>query len=75
MADDILYEKFVDNIITASQNYPTEIQPIIYHRAYEDLRNKLPNGRIVIDIEGDSSSHCQWKTGCSYQKPNHIYLW
>ena len=78
MADDILYEKFIDNIITASQNYPTgniNLSSII--ELTEDLRNKLPNGRIVIDIEGDSSSVIVNEGDRLFipEKPNHIYIY
>lgn len=78
MADDILYEKFIDNIITASQNYPTgstNLSSII--EITEDLRNKLPNGRIVIDIEGDSSSVIVSEGDRLFipEKPNHIYIY
>lgn len=57
MADIILYEKFIDNIISMSQNTPagiTGISPII--DLTESLKNSVPNGRIVIDIVEESSN-------------------
>ena len=57
MADIILYEKFIDNIISMSQNTPagiTGISPII--DLAESLKNTDPNGRIVIDIVKESSN-------------------
>lgn len=57
MADIILYEKFIDNIISMSQNTPagiTGITPII--DLTESLKNSVPNGRIVIDIVEESSN-------------------
>ena len=52
MAKDILYGEFIDNIITVSQKNPASsfnLSSVI--ELTENLRNNLPNGRIVIDIE------------------------
>ena len=57
MAKDILYEEFIDNIITVSQKNPTggfDLSSVI--DLTENLKNNTPNGRIVIDIEGDSAN-------------------
>ena len=78
MAEEILYEKFIDNIITSSQSNPASninLSSII--DITESLRNNIPNGRIVIDIEGNSMN-----TAISDgdrlvipEKPNHIYVY
>ena len=78
MAEEILYEKFIDNIILASQKNPAgnfNLSSII--ELTESLRNNTPNGRIVIDIEGDSSSAflSDGDRLIIPEKPNHIYIY
>jgi protein involved in polysaccharide export with SLBB domain len=78
MAEDILYEKFIDNIITSSQKNPAanfNLSSVI--ELTESLEKNVPNGRIVIDIEGDSSSVII-KDGDRLiipEKPNNIYIY
>ena len=78
MADEILYEKFIDNIISMSQNSPTGITgvaPII--NIAETLKDKLPNGRIVIDIEKESSN-VYVSDGDKLiipERPDHIFIY
>jgi protein involved in polysaccharide export with SLBB domain len=78
MAEDILYEKFIDNIITSSQKNPAanfNLSSVI--ELTESLEKNVPNGRIVIDIEGDSSSVIV-KDGDRLiipEKPNNIYIY
>ena len=78
MAEEILYEKFIDNIITASQKNPAgnfNLSSII--ELTDSLRNNTPNGRIVIDIEGDSASAIisDGDRLIIPEKPNHIYIY
>ena len=57
MAKDILYEEFIDNIITASQKNPVggfDISSIV--DLTENLKNNSPNGRVAIDIENEGSN-------------------
>ena len=78
MADIILYEKFIDNIISMSQNTPagiTGISPII--DLTESLKNSVPNGRIVIDIV-EESSNVYISDGDKLiipEKPDHIFIY
>jgi len=78
MAKDLLYLEFIDNIITVSQKNPTSsfnLSSVI--ELTDKLKNSSPNGRIVIDIEGDSSNAIL-KDGDKLmipEKPNHIYIY
>ena len=78
MAKDILYGEFIDNIITVSQKNPASsynLSSMI--ELTESLRNSEPNGRIVVDIEGDSSN-VVLKDGDRLlipERPNHIYIY
>ena len=77
-AKEILYGKFIDNIITVSQKNPSgsfNLSSVI--KLTENLKNNKPNGRIVIDIQGDSSKVII-KDGDRLtipEKPNHIYIY
>jgi hypothetical protein len=78
MAKDILYEEFIDNIITVSQKNPTggfDLSSVI--DLTENLKNNTPNGRIVIDIEGDSKNVIinDGDRLIIPEKPNHIYIY
>ncbi len=51
MAQDLLYDEFLDNIIALSQlniGQNFDLTPII--RLTEDIKNTTPSGRIVIDL-------------------------
>ncbi len=78
MAKDILYGEFIDNIITVSQKNPASnfsLSSVI--ELTEKLKNTTPNGRIVIDIEGDSNNVIL-KDGDRLlipEIPNHIYIY
>ena len=78
MAKDILYEEFIDNIITVTQKNPTggfDLSSVV--SLTENLKNNTPNGRIVIDIDGDSSN-VMVNDGDRLiipEKPNHIYIY
>lgn len=78
MADEILYEKFLDNIISMSQNTPagiTGISPII--DLTENLKDSKPNGRIVIDIEKESANVyiADGDKLIIPEKSDHIYIY
>lgn len=78
MAEEILYEKFIDNIITASQKNPASnfnLSSII--ELTDSLKDNKPNGRIVIDIEGDSANAIisDGDRLIIPEKPNHIYIY
>lgn len=79
MANDKLYKEFIDNIITVSQKNPTEdfdLLPII--EITEKLRNTSPNGRVVIDLLGDSQEDFVIKDGDKLvipEKPSHVYIY
>lgn len=56
MAKDILYEDFIDNIITVSQKNPTgnfDLTAVI--DLTRNLKNSMPNGRIVVDLLNESA--------------------
>jgi len=78
MAKDLLYLEFIDNIISVSQKNPTSsfsLSSVI--ELTDKLKNSSPNGRIVIDIEGDSRNAIL-KDGDKLmipEKPNHIYIY
>ena len=78
MAKDILYGEFIDNIITVSQQNPAssfDMSSII--ELTENLKNNLPNGRIVIDIEGDSSNVIinDGDKLLIPERPSHLYIY
>ncbi len=78
MAKDILYQEFIDNIITVSQKNPTggfDLTAVV--ELTENLKKNTPNGRIVIDIEGDSSNVIinDGDRLIIPEKPNHIYIY
>jgi protein involved in polysaccharide export with SLBB domain len=57
MAKDILYEDFIDNIITVSQKNPTgnfDLTAVI--DLTKNLKGVKPNGRIVVDLLNEFSS-------------------
>ena len=80
MAKDILYEEFIDNIITVSQKNPVEGFDL---SAVVELTQKLnttkPNGRIVIDLGSPSSAeNLVIREGDKLtipEKPNHVYIY
>ena len=80
MAKDILYEEFIDNIITVSQKNPVEGFDL---SAVVELTQKLnttqPNGRIVIDLGSPSSAEMLViRDGDKLtipEKPNHVYIY
>lgn len=58
MAKDILYEDFIDNIITVSQKNPTgnfDLTAVI--DLTKNLKNSIPNGRIVVDLLSESAAN------------------
>jgi protein involved in polysaccharide export with SLBB domain len=78
MAKDILYGEFIDNIITVSQKNPTgsfDLSSLI--ELTETLKNNTPNGRIVVDIERDSSNVIisDGDRLIIPEIPNHIYVY
>ena len=78
MADEILYEKFIDNIISMSQNTTagvTGVSPII--NLVETLKDSAPNGRIVIDIAKESSSVFVSNGDKLFipEEPDHIFIY
>jgi protein involved in polysaccharide export with SLBB domain len=79
MAKDRLYGEFIDNIITVSQKNPTggfDLSSVV--ELTENLRNSSPNGRVVIDLENETSSDYVVKDGDKLiipEKPNHVYIY
>ncbi|MEL0238561.1 MAG: SLBB domain-containing protein, partial [Gammaproteobacteria bacterium] len=78
MAKDILYEEFIDNIITASQKNPMggfDLTSIV--ELTENLKNNIPNGRVVIDIENESSNVILSNKDKLIipETPKHIYIY
>lgn len=77
-AKDILYGKFIDNIITASQKNPASnfnLTSII--ELTDKVNSSAPNGRIVIDIEGESDNVilADGDRLIIPETPNHIYIY
>ena len=80
MAKDLLYEEFIDNIITVSQKNPVEGFDL---SAVVELTQKLnttePNGRIVVDlVDPLKAKSIVIKDGDSLiipEKPNHVYIY
>ena len=79
MAKDILYSEFIDNIITVSQKNPTggfDLSSVV--ELTQNLKNTMPNGRIVIDLLGEVGESLVIKDGDRLtipEKPNHIYIY
>jgi protein involved in polysaccharide export with SLBB domain len=79
MAKDILYNEFLDNIITAGQKNPsgdTNLKSIVDITA--NLKNTIPNGRIVIDLIGESSKSHIIRDGDKLmipETPGHVYIY
>ena len=60
-AQDLLYDEFLDNIIALSQlnlGKEFDLAPII--QLTSEIKNSKPSGRIVIDLNNDSSSKLQY---------------
>ena len=80
MAKDLLYEEFIDNIITVSQKNPVEGFDL---SAVVELTQKLnttkPNGRIAIDLSDSASDNSLViRDGDRLtipEKPNHVYIY
>ena len=79
MAKDIIYSEFIDNIITVSQKNPTgglDLSSVV--ELTQNLKNTMPNGRIVIDLLGEVGESLVIKDGDRLtipEKPNHIYIY
>ncbi len=78
MAKDLLYNDFIDNIITTSQKNPVagnDLTAII--DLTENLNKALPNGRVVVDLL-DSSNSLIIRDGDKLtipEKPGHVYIY
>ena len=80
MAKDILYEDFIDNIITVSQKNPTgnyDLSSVI--DLTQNLKNTSPNGRVVIDLLDETvTESLVIRDGDRLtipEKPGHIYIY
>ena len=80
MAKDKLYAQFIDNIITISQKNPVggfDMSSVV--DLTQTLKNSTPNGRIVIDLEGDLENSILLKDGDKLTIPEkakpYLYLW
>ena len=80
MAKDKLYEEFIDNIITVSQKNPGgnfDLSGVI--KLTETLKDTIPNGRVVIDVENKSFiENLILKDGDMLtipEKSDHIYIY
>ncbi len=80
MAKEVLYEEFLDNIISLSQQNPSgnfDFSSII--GLTQDIKNAKPNGRVSIDLFSDSQeSKIFVKDGDKIlipEKPNHVYIY
>ncbi len=79
-AKEILYEDFIDNIITLSQQNP---DGGFNFTAFIDLTEKLkktkPNGRMVVDLLDDESSNDIYVKDGDFitipEQPNHVYVY
>ena len=80
MAKDILYQEFIDNIITVSQKNPTgnyDLSSVI--DLTQNLKNTTPNGRVVIDLLDEVvTESLVIRDGDRLtipEKPGHIYIY
>lgn len=80
MAKDVLYEEFIDNIITVSQKNPEgnfDLSSII--DLTQKLKNTTPNGRVVIDLLDEAAANSMViRDGDKLtipEKPAHIYIY
>jgi protein involved in polysaccharide export with SLBB domain len=80
MAKDVLYEEFIDNIITISQKNPTAqlgLSSVI--QLTQEIKNTSSNGRVVIDLLDEvSSDSLVLKDRDSLtipEKSDHIYIY
>lgn len=79
MSKEILYEEFIDNIITIQQQNPTgdfDLSSII--NLMEDLKKMESTGRIIIDLNSDSNDSMVLVEGDRImipEKSNHIYIY
>ena len=79
MSKEILYEEFIDSIITVQQQNPTgdfDLSSII--SLMEDLKKTGSNGRIIIDLNNDSNDSMALVEGDRImipEKSNHIYIY
>lgn len=80
MAKEILYEEFIDNIITVSQKNPTgnyDLSSVI--DLTQNLKNTTPNGRVVIDLLDEAITESMViRDGDRLtipEKPGHIYIY
>ena len=78
MANEKLYGQFLENIINTSQKSGTNINPAILEIT-KDLKNDVPNGRVVIDVTDEMSSELLiLKDGDSItipEKSDNIYVY
>ena len=80
MAQDLLYQEFLDNIIALSQQNVSgdfDITPII--GLTQEINNSKPNGRIVVDlVDEDSTKSLRIKEGDRLivpEKNNNVYVY
>lgn len=80
ISKDILYEEFIDNIISVQQLNPTgefDLTSII--NLTQNLKSAEPNGRIVIDLQDTKSAQSmiliEGDKVTIPEKPNHIFIY
>lgn len=79
MAKAKLYEEFIDNIISTSQKNPAarlDLNSIV--ELTENLKNSMPNGRVVIDMKDMALDSLVMQDGDKItipEKSNHIYIY
>jgi protein involved in polysaccharide export with SLBB domain len=80
MAKELLYEEFIDNIITVSQKNPVEgfdLSGVV--ELTQKLNTAKPNGRVVIDLgnplNADSLVIRNGDKLTIPEKPNHVYIY
>jgi polysaccharide export outer membrane protein len=81
MASDKLYAEFIDNIISLSQQNPSsnsiDLATII--EITQNLKDNMPNGRIVIDLANSSyGENLIIKNGDRLvvpERPDHVYIY
>ena len=79
MAKDKLYQEFIDNIITISQKNPMGSDLTSMVELTENLKESLPNGRVVIDfLDEGATESLVLKDGDRVtipEKSDHIYIY
>ena len=78
MAKKVLYEEFLDNIISLSQKSPDgNIDLTSMIEITDNFKNSEPNGRIIVDLENSGDQSIFLKDGDELiipERPYHVFI-